>query len=336
MTSSGDPIEEIDISAPRPRAGEVLVRVESAGICHSDVHYRSGLRSLDSLPIVLGHETAGTVEAVGHGADPALVGTRVALHYVLSCEACMGCTERGEQFCEHYQMLGVSRQGGFAEFITVPARNAVPIPDSISTDHAAVMMCSSATALHALRRGGVEPDCTVAVFGAGGLGMSAVQLARALGATPVYVVDLDPIRLSTAATLGATPLVADQAAEVLADHQPDVTLDLVGSFEVLRQAIDVAPPGGRVVAVGLTEGELPIDPYVDLISREVALIGSNDHLLTEIHELFTIAAAGGLTLEPVVTDHIPLNAGAVNDTMDVMERYGPGVRTVIEPTASSR
>lgn len=336
LTSTGDPIQAVDLATPRPEEGEVLVRVEAAGICHSDVHYRSGLRSLDSLPVVLGHETAGTVEDVGSGTDPTLIGTRVALHYVLSCRRCRGCTLRGEQFCEFYQMVGVTRQGGFAELITVPIRNAVPLPDSIATDHGAVMMCSSATALHALRRGAVEPGCTVAVFGAGGLGMSAVQLARALGAAQVFAVDVDPVRLSAAAALGAEPIVADQAPDVLAKHQPDITLDLVGSLDVLRQAIDTTAPGGRVVVVGLTNGELPLDPYADLIGREVALVGSNDHLLTEIHELFAIAAAGGLTLEPVVTDRIPLDAQAVNDAMDVMEGYGPGIRTVIDPTAGSR
>jgi propanol-preferring alcohol dehydrogenase len=290
------------------------------------------LRELDTLPVVLGHETAGTIAAVGDGVAPDIIGTRVALHYVISCGTCVRCERYGEQYCETYEMLGVTRQGGFADAITVPARNAIPIPDVVPTAHAAVMMCSTATALHALHQGRLEPGQTVAVYGVGGLGMSAVQLARALGAVRVLAVDIDEGRLATAADLGADPVFADRAGEMLAAiGGADVALDLVGSFDVIRAAIDATPPGGRVVSVGLTHGTMTLDPFVDLIKREVELIGSNDHLLADIHELFAIAEAGELSLDRVVTGRVPLDPVVVNEVMAVMEGYGPGIRTVIEP-----
>jgi len=336
LTRAGNPLEFVDAPTVPPGPGEVQLSVEAAGICHSDVHYRSGLRELDTLPVVPGHETAGTITAVGEGVSNQLIGTRVALHYVISCGTCVRCERYGEQFCETYDMLGVTRQGGFADTITVPARNAVPIPDVIPTPHAAVMMCSTATALHALHQGRLEPGQSVAVFGVGGLGMSAVQLASALGAVHVFAVDIDEIRLATAADLGAAPIFSDRAGEVLREAGgADVALDLVGSLDVLRTAIDAAPPGGRVVSVGLTHGTTALDPFADLITREVELIGSNDHLLEEIHEVFAIAEAGRLSLDRVVTGRIPLDAVGVNRVMDAMEGYGPGIRTVIEPQSAT-
>jgi propanol-preferring alcohol dehydrogenase len=332
LIRAGDPLAATEFSPTAPGPAEVQVSVEAAGICHSDVHYRSGHRPLGTLPVVLGHETAGHISAIGEGVDAGRLGSRVALHYVVSCGTCDRCTRYGEQFCETYGMLGVTRQGGFAEAITVPAHNAVSIPDAIPTAHAAVMMCSSATALHGLHQGRLERGETVAVFGVGGLGMSAVQLARALGAGRVVAIDIDESRLAIAADLGAEPIPAHRAAEALADFGgADLALDLVGSFDVLRAAIDTTPPGGRVVSVGLTSGTMELDPFSDLIKREVELIGSNDHLAADIHELFAIAEAGGLSLEMVVSDRVPLDADAVNQVMDVMEGYGPGVRTVIEP-----
>jgi propanol-preferring alcohol dehydrogenase len=336
LSRACDPVEAIELPAARPGPGEVRVAIEAAGICHSDVHYRAGLRRLDTLPVVLGHETAGTITEVGEGVAPDLTGTRVGLHYVISCGTCLRCELHGEQFCDTYGMLGVTRQGGFADSISVPARNAIPIPDVIPTSHAAVMMCSTATALHALHQGRLEPGQTVAVFGVGGLGMSAVQLARALGAAHVVAVDVDETRLAIAADLGADPVPANQAREALAAQGgADLALDLVGSMGVLRDAIDAAPPGGRVVSVGLTHGTMALDPFADLIRREVELIGSNDHLAADIHELFAVAENGELSLDQVVTGRVPLDPDAVNEVMDVMQGYGPGIRTVIEPQGSS-
>lgn len=333
LTSAARPLADIEVEITEPAPGEVQVRVAAAGICHSDVHYRSGHRPLDTLPVILGHETSGTISAVGEGVDPGRLAERVALHYVVSDGTCARCLRSGEQFCENYEMLGVTVGGGFAEAINVPAQNAIEIPEEIPTAHAAVMMCSTATALHALHKGRLEVGDSVAVFGVGGLGMSAVQLALALGAERVVAVDIDEQRLGTAADLGAEPVLASRAAEALGGHDgTEVSLDLVGSFEVLHSAIDATPPGGRVVSVGLTDGTMDLDPFADLIKREVELIGSNDHLAADIHELFAIAESGGLSLEQVVTGEVDLDAAAVNGVMDVMERYGPGIRTVIVPS----
>lgn len=327
------PVRLAEVPEPSPGPGEVVVRVAAAGICHSDVHYRSGTPTPPSLPITLGHEIAGTVAAVGAGVAPGRLGERVAVHYVLSCTACLACARGAEQFCEAYQMLGMTGDGGWADCVVVPARNAVPVPDRVPLEQAAIMMCSSATSLHALRRGRLRPGERVAVFGAGGLGMSAIQLARLLGAAEVWAVDLSAERLALAAEYGATPIPAGEGApaRLAASGGADVALDLTGSPGALREALASLAPQGRAVAVGITPQPMELSPYHALIGPEAELIGSNDHLLSEVHELLGFADAGALRLDRVITGRVPLEAGAVNAAMDRVERFGSGVRTVIVP-----
>jgi propanol-preferring alcohol dehydrogenase len=326
------PIRVVEAPDPAPGPGEVVVRVAAAGICHSDAHYRSGNPTPPTLPLTLGHEIAGEIAATGTGIDGARVGERVAIHYVVSCTRCRSCARGTEQFCESYDMLGMTRDGGWADCVVVPARNAVPLPQSISFEHAAVMMCSSATALHALRRARLRPGDRVVVFGVGGLGMSAIQLAALLGASRVFAVDVSDERLDIAAELGALPVRAEEAARQITEAGgADVALDLVGVDGVLRSAIDVVAPQGRVVAVGIAAQPAQLSPYHDLIGPELELIGSNDHLLSEIYELVGYADEGSLRLDDVVTGRVPLEPDPVNAALDNLERFGSGVRVVIVP-----
>lgn len=333
LTAVGSPLEDRVVPAPEPGPGEVLVRVTAAGICHSDAHYRAGDANLRRLPLTLGHEIAGEIAALGEGIDASRLGERVAVHYVVSDGTCPRCLAHGEQFCESYEMFGLTIDGGYAEAVVTPAGNAVPVPAGVDDAHAAVMMCSSATALHALRKGRLAEGEAVAVVGAGGLGMSAVQLASALGAGNVYAVDIDSTRLEQAELLGAEPLVADgrEGATIAARGGADVALVLVGRTSAFREAMAALKPGGRLVAVGIALGELPVVPHRDLILGEHELIGSNDHLRSEIDELFGYAVSGALRLDDVVSERIPLEAGAVNASLDRLDSYGPGVRTVIVP-----
>lgn len=333
LIASNTPLQAASAPDPEAEPGEVVVRIEAAGICHSDAHYRAGSPQTRILPITLGHEIAGVIETTGTGVDPDRVGERVGVHYVVSDGTCQGCLRFGEQFCENYQMFGLTCDGGYAERIAVPAANAVPVPPGISFEHAAVMMCSSATALHALRKGRLNGGERVAVFGVGGLGMSAVQLALALGAAHVYGIDIDPSRLDIAAGFGATPLLAidDPASVIQAAGGVDVALALVDRAEVFTTAMASLGKRGRLVAVGIGQDPLPLVPYRHLIQGEHELIGSNDHVLSEIHELFDLASKGLLSLDAVITDVIPLEATAINAALDRLDRFGPGIRTVIHP-----
>lgn len=333
LIARGEPVEAAEVPDPEAGPGEVVVAIRASGICHSDAHYRAGDPATARLPITLGHEIAGVVEAVGEGVDPARIGERVGLHYVLSDGTCERCVRHGEQFCERYEMLGHTVDGGYAERIAVPADNAIPVPGGIRIEHAAVMMCSSATSLHALRKGRLREGEQVAVFGVGGLGMSAVQLALALGARRVFAVDIDDARLEIAAGFGAVPVRgADRAARAIADAGgADVALALVGAREPFAAAVASLGTRGRLVSVGIGKESVPIMPYRDLIRGERELIGSNDHRRHEIPELFELASRGLLRLEDVVTSVIPLDGAAVDAELDRIDSFGPGVRTVITP-----
>ena len=318
-----------------PGRHEVRVTIRAAGICHSDAHYRAGLSPMGPLPITLGHEIAGVVERAGEGVDSLAAGDRVCLHYLLSCGACVHCLAGRETHCERGAMLGHHVDGGFAEAVTLPARNALRLPDRIPFEHGAILMCSSATALHALRRGRLRPAERVAIFGFGGLGVSAVQLARALGASEIFAVDVRADRLALAAKLGATPVNAGDAAAGVAaatrGQGVDVALDFVGLPAVMRQAIRSLAPRGRAVLVGLSDRMLELDPYREILGREAELIGSNDHTLGELRELIGFVERGALDLSAAVTGTVPLEAGAINAVLDALEQGRAGVRTVIVP-----
>ena len=343
LISPGKPLEMQDVPVPAVGPHDARVRVKAAGICRSDLHYRTGLSPVKPLPLTLGHEVAGLVDEVGADVANVKPGDRVSIHYVISCGECEACRKGREQFCERYAMIGKSRDGGFADFITVPARNCFLLPDTIPFEHGAILMCSSATAFHALSRAEIVPGDRVAVFGLGGLGMSAIQLARVFGAAEVFAVDIDDAKLGLAHQLGATPIdnrLAAAVSDILAHtagRGVDVALEFLGHPVTVRQAIDCLAPGGRAVLVGLTNKTVELDPYLSLIGKEAKLIGVNDHLARELPVLLDLAAGRRgakplLDLSAVVTQTIPLDAAAVNAALDSLESFRPGtIRTVIVP-----
>ncbi|MGH8242454.1 MAG: alcohol dehydrogenase catalytic domain-containing protein [Steroidobacteraceae bacterium] len=336
LLAPGQVLVDAQLEAPSPGPGELVVRVKAAGICHSDAHYRSGVGSTRH-PLTLGHEVAGVVAETGAGVTTHRAGDRVCLHYLVTCGECRDCRADREQFCKTGEMIGKDRDGGFAELIRVPARNAHPLPRAIPFEQGAIMMCSSATALHALRKARVAPGETVAVFGVGGLGVSALQLARALGAGEVFAVDMNSSRLALAGKLGATPVDAKASDPIEAIHDAtagrgvDAALELIGSARTMEQAIAVLAPQGRAALAGLTQERISVAPYRDILNREAEIIGVSDHLAAEIPVLMDFVERGQLDLSHAVTRIVPLEAAAINGVLDGLEAFGDGVRSVIRP-----
>lgn len=335
LTEIGAPLQDQETPTPTPGHGGVLVRIKAAGICHSDAHYRAGASYAGPLPVTLGHEIAGVVEALGPGTTRARIGDRVALHYLVTCGQCRACNRGQEQFCETAQMLGKHRDGGYAEYIAVPERGVVPLPDEVSFEAGAIMMCSSSTSFHALRKARLQPGESVAVFGAGGLGMSAIQLAQGLGAAEVYAVDLNRDKLVLAASFGAIPVDASSADPVALIRQltngrgVDVALELIGLPVTMRQAVQVLSVQGRAALAGITRQPFEVDSYQEVIGREAEIVGVSDHLLQEFPLLMEFARRGVLNLSHVVTKTVPLEADPINATLDALEQWGGEVRTVI-------
>jgi 2-desacetyl-2-hydroxyethyl bacteriochlorophyllide A dehydrogenase len=331
------PLKMHDIPIPEIAERDILVKVKAAGICHSDAHYRAGISPVRPVPLTLGHEVAGVVEKIGSQITNVKIGDRVCLHYNITCGDCYHCSTGNDQFCEKVQMLGHYTNGGYAEYISVPARNAIHLPDEIPFEQGATLMCASATAFHSLKKSRLKAGERVAIFGAGGLGQSAIQLAKAFGAIEVYAVDINEEKLKFAAQYGAIPVNAkqtDAVAEIkkLTNNKGvDVAIEMIGLQQTMKQAIQVAGVMGRVVIVGLSNKPIEIDTYNEILGNEVELIGSNDHHLQELPLLVEMARKKILDTSRVVTKTVPLDAEEVNQVLDDLETFSGDIRTVIVP-----
>jgi D-arabinose 1-dehydrogenase-like Zn-dependent alcohol dehydrogenase len=337
LVQVGKPLRDAEVPIPKIGPSDVLIRVAAAGICHSDAHYRAGISEFDRLPLTLGHEVAGTVEKIGKAVTNVAPGDRVCVHYLVHCGSCEFCVRGLEQFCIKGQMIGRHCEGGYAEFIKIPSNSAFVLPNEISFEVGAVLMCSSATALHALNKGRLKSGESVAIFGFGGLGFSALQLARALDCGGVYVVEINRAKLASAAKLGAVVIDAnagdpvEQIKDATNGKGVDVSLELIGSAKTMRQAVQCLGPLGRAALVGLTAESMSIFPYTELINKEVEIIGVSDHLATELPTLIEFVRSGKLRFPPGSLRVVDLEAGQINAALDALQDSIDHVRTVIVP-----
>jgi D-arabinose 1-dehydrogenase-like Zn-dependent alcohol dehydrogenase len=339
LVQIGKPLERTDIPIPEIGSSDVLIRIAAAGICHSDAHYRAGISKIGNLPVTLGHEIAGCVKEVGRDVTDLSPGDRVCVHYLVHCGTCEFCVRGLEQFCRSAQMIGKHRDGGYAELIKVPGANAFPLPDEIPFEVGAIMMCSSATALHALNKARLKPGESMAIFGFGGLGFSALQLARALDCEDVYVVEINPTKLASGASMGAVAIdarsadPAEQIKEATAGKGVDVSLELIGSGSTMTQAVRCLGRLGRAALVGLTAESMSIFPYTELINKEAEIIGVSDHLASELPALLEFARSGRLRFPPETLHVVDLDAPQINAALDALQDSIDHVRTVIIPSS---
>jgi 2-desacetyl-2-hydroxyethyl bacteriochlorophyllide A dehydrogenase len=337
LVEVGKPLVMQEIPIPALGQKDILVRVKAAGICHSDAHYRAGKSPVYPLPMTLGHEVAGVVEEIGPEVSLVKLGDRVVLHYLITCGSCSYCSSGNEQFCPQGLMIGHFTDGGYAEYIAVPERNAVSLPEEVPFEPGATLMCASATSYHALVKSRLKPTERVAVFGVGGLGVSAVQLARYFGAMDVYAVDINVDKLCIAERYGAISINASEIDPVEAIREltggkgVDVSLELVGVPATMDGAVRSLAPLGRAVIVGLSDKMLSVNTYKDLLCKEAEIIGSSDHLLYELPVIVELVRRGNLDLSHTASKTIPLDADAVNQTLDALDSFTGEVRTVIVP-----
>jgi D-arabinose 1-dehydrogenase-like Zn-dependent alcohol dehydrogenase len=336
LTEVGRPLQEADVDLPEIGASDVLIRVAACGICHSDEHYRAGISRIDRLPVTLGHEIAGWTEKVGGDIKHVTRGDRVCVHYLAHCGSCEFCVRGLEQFCRTGEMIGKHRDGGYAEFVKVPGRNAFVLPDEILFEIAAIMMCSSATALHALNKAQLKRGESIAIFGFGGLGFSALQLARAFDCDQIFVVEINPAKLASIETLGAVAIDAnkgnpiEQIMDATKGKGADVSLELIGSAKTMQEAVRCLGALGRAALVGLTAESMSIFPYTELINKEVEIIGVSDHLAAELPTLIEFARSGKLRFPPDALRFVDLKAEQVNAALDAFQDSIDHVRTVIK------
>jgi len=335
LIETGRPLEEREVPTPVPESGDVVVKVAVAGICHSDAHYRAGTSPASPLPLTLGHEVSGVVSDVGPDVTRVSAGDRVCLHYLVGCGECAWCVAGNERFCLDVQMIGKNRDGGYAEYIRIPERSVVPLAGGVPFTQGAVMMCSSSTALHAIHKSRLGAEEIIAVFGAGGLGMSAIRLAKLFEPAGVLAVDISAEKLRLAESAGAIPInagevdVVDRILDLTDGHGVDVAIELIGLPETIEQAVRSVGPFGRAVIAGLTNKPVEIDTYNNLINKEAEIIGVSDHTIAEIEQLLAWYADGMFDFPDELVESVPLEAGAVNGVLDSLDRFGDTVRTVI-------
>ncbi len=297
VTTFGKPasVEEIDV--PRPGPGQVLVRLETCGLCHTDIHAMQGDWPVKpTLPLIPGHEGVGIIEEVGEGVTTREVGQRVAMPWLgYACGDCRYCIDGRENLCERQYNNGYAVAGGYAEFMLADARFATPVPDEVTSFDAAPLTCAGVTTYAAIKNAHVTPGEKVAIFGIGGLGHLAVQYARLVGAR-VIAVDVTEEKLALATELGADWTVnaakTDPTEAIRQIGGADVAVMLAIAPSVFRQAFESLNRGGRLVLVSLpAEGKLEI-PIFDTVLKGISVIGSIVGTRQDLVEVFDLHAAG--------------------------------------------
>ncbi|MCU1479411.1 MAG: alcohol dehydrogenase AdhP [Subtercola sp.] len=288
-------IEELDI--PTPGVGEVLIRLETCGLCHTDIHAAHGDWPVKpTLPFIPGHEGVGIVEALGANVTTRTIGERVAIPWLgFACGECRYCIDGRETLCEQQQNSGYSVNGAFAEYAVASARFVIPVPDGISALDAAPLTCAGVTTYKALKVANIMPTENVAVFGIGGLGHLAVQYARIMGGT-VIGVDIEDEKLALASELGAAFTVnaakVDPVETIAGFGGADVAVVLAASPRVFEQAFASLKRGGRLICVALpAEGTMSI-PIFETVLKGISIIGSIVGTRQDVAEVFALHLAG--------------------------------------------
>jgi L-iditol 2-dehydrogenase len=310
-------LEMAEVPMPVAGAGEVLIRVGACGICGSDVHGYDGSSGRRIPPIVMGHEAAGRIAALGVGVTGLAEGDRVTFDSTIYCGACGFC-KRGEvNLCDHRQVLGVScgdysRAGAFAEYVAVPARVVYKLPESISFAEAA-MLEAVAVAIHAVSLAEISAQSTALVVGAGTIGVLILQALRAAGCKRVFVSDVDASRLKLAKESGAADIlradadVVEQILQRTGGIGVDVAMEAVGRDETVNAAIASVRKGGTVVLVGNISPAATL-PLQKVVTRQIRLQGSCASA-GEYPQAIALMASGAIRVKPLISAIAPLAEG---------------------------
>ena len=320
LLSEYNKLEVTDLDGPKPGPEDLLIRVAACGICGSDVHGYDGSTGRRIPPIVMGHEAAGTVVAVGSAVDGFSTGDRVTFDSTVYCGLCDFCRAGDVNLCNDRQVIGVScgeyrRAGAFAEYLTVPARVAYHLPDELSFPEAAMLEAVS-VALHGVKVAEMKGDETVLVIGAGMIGLLLLQSARSrsVESMRVFVSDVDPTRLKLASNMGAEETFLASGSNLTEEIMKrtkgrgvDIVLEAVGHNETIATAIDCVRKGGTVVLVGNISPQVNL-PLQKVVSRQIRLQGSCASA-GEYPEAMKLMAAGKINVASLITAVAPLADG---------------------------
>jgi L-iditol 2-dehydrogenase len=310
-------LEMVTLPDPTPGQDEVLVRVAACGICGSDVHGYDGSSGRRIPPIIMGHEAAGTIAALGDGVTGFSKGDRVTFDSTIFCGTCANCRRGEVNLCDHRQVLGVSctefrRPGAFADYVAVPARILYRLPENLSFAEAALLEAAS-VALHGVSLAQVSAGTTALVLGAGMIGLLTLQALRAGGCSRIFVSDLDSTRLRLAEDVGATAVlsskgdVVEQVMALTGGIGVDVAIEAVGRNETVKVSIESVRKGGTVVLVGNISPEVTL-PLQKVVTRQIRLQGSCASA-GEYPRAIELLASGAIQVKPFISAVAPLEEG---------------------------
>jgi S-(hydroxymethyl)glutathione dehydrogenase/alcohol dehydrogenase len=346
-----------ELTQDEPKTGEVLIRTGAAGICASDIHVIHGTAQIP-LPCVLGHEGAGTVEAVGPGVTNVKPGDRCVLSFVSNCGHCRQCRSGSPQLCETNALTGVrqydgttrlrdskgdevfqmSKLGVFSEHQVAPAQACYPMPDDVPMEVAALIGCSVTTGVGSVVNAPrVRPGMTVAVFGAGGVGLNSIQGARLMNASRIIAVDIAEHKLQFATRFGATDTIDStitdpiEAIRELTDGGVDLALDTFGGIETTQQAVGSLRRNGVAVVVGLAPlGDQADIDLTDMVRTQKTLTGAY-YGLASPHETFRtmidLYQKGYLLVDEIIQRRYSLDE--INEAFDSLERGEDGRGVIV-------
>ncbi|ANP47490.1 alcohol dehydrogenase catalytic domain-containing protein [Candidatus Viadribacter manganicus] len=327
MTAFGAPLTPMDLTPQKPGAGEALVRVTRAGLCHSDLHIHDGYFDFGdvrqpvamNMPAVLGHEIEGEVAEFGEGVDGPAVGTRVAVYPWLGCNACDTCRAGDQQLCIALprRSLGVAQWGGMAEYVHVPFADAmIPLGD-LTPGLGALAMCSGLTAYSALKKIGTPPpEQPILLLGMGGVGLMAMALAKSVLPNPIIAADIDATKREAALRYGAVEAIepnADAWQSAMSRHGPAIAaIDFVGAPATFGFGTAALRRGGKYIIVGLFGGKVAL-PLASLPLKPFSITGSYVGRLDEARELITLLRAGAAPAPPMQERPLEEANSAIDD-----------------------
>lgn len=335
----GKPLTVEDISVLPPGTGEVRVEVKGCGICGTDLHIAlEGSIQLPKTPITLGHEAAGVVAEVGPGVSGWVTGDRVAIFPNVACGSCYPCREGREVLCLDAQVLGINRDGAFADSVTLPATCLLPLPEAVPFTVGAIVADAVSTAYRAVvGRGALRSGERVAVFGCGGLGIHGIKIARLLGASRIIAVDVAPGGLRRAREAGATETVdaregdvAKRIRSLTGGEGVDLALEFVGLKASVTEAIRSLKRGGRAVVAGVGPDRVELPPLRSFVGSELSVLASMGFTRGDVQTVIGLAASGRLDLASSVTEEIPLSQ--INEGFRrAFAKEGDPIRIVVVP-----
>ena len=349
LSAIGTPLRIEELRHPEPKAGEIRIKIAACGVCHSDLHIAKGDLKFP-MPVVLGHEISGIVDALGPGAGGFKPGDRVVSSFIMPCARCPACLRGRDDLCETYFAFnrvkgvlydGQSRlfrpdgtpvamqmMGGLAQYAIVPDTDVFALPAPLPLEESCILGCALMTAYGALKNAAqLREGQSVAVIGAGGVGSNLIALARVFGAAQVIAVDVRQDKLKAARAMGATDVIDARSPEPLAQLQAmtsgrgvDVAIEAIGRPETVLQAFQMTGDGGRLVLVGVApmDAVAPIG-ITRLVRRGISIIGSfGCRVRTDMPELIAMAAAGRFDVRASISRRYTLDQ--VNEAYAAMER----------------